>query len=112
VDTSSQTILAKAPVDQAADRLRPLQLVKARVTWSSAESLTIPVVAVSRLGGQFFAFLVEKKDGKDVARQVPLELGEITGNNYRVISGLNPGDEVIVAGNQNLADGIPVRVQQ
>ena len=112
VDTSTQTILAKAPVDQAADRLRPLQLVKARVTWSSAESLTIPVVAVSRLGGQFIAFVVETKDGKTVARQVPLELGEISGNDYRVISGLKAGDEVIVAGNQNLADGIPVHVQQ
>jgi len=111
VDTATQTVLAKAPVDRAADRLRAQQLVKARVIWSTQPGLTIPVVAVSRLGGQFFAFVVDKKDGKDVARQVPLALGEITGNNYRVISGLKPGDEVIVAGGQNLADGIPVRVQ-
>jgi len=112
VDTGTQTILAKAPVDQAAERLRNLQLVRARITWSSQQGVTIPVVAVSRLGGQFFAFVAEKKNGKEVARQVPLTLGEILGNNYRVISGLKPGDEVIVSGGQNLADGAPIKVEQ
>ncbi len=112
VDTGTQTILAKAPVDQAADRLRSQQLVKARVTWSTQPGITVPVVAVARVSGQFFAFVVEHKDGKEVARQVPLELGEITGNDYRVISGLKSGDEVIVAGGQNLADGMLVKVQQ
>lgn len=112
VDTSTQTVLAKAPVDQAADKLRAQQLVKARITWSTEAGITIPVVAVSRFGGQFFAFVVEKKDGKDVAHQVPLTLGEISGNSYRVVGGLKAGDEVIVAGGQNLADGIPISIQQ
>jgi RND family efflux transporter MFP subunit len=112
MDTATQTILAKAPVDKAADKLRSQQLVRARVTWSSQPGIKIPVVAVSRLGGQFFAFVVEKKDGKEVARQLPLTLGEISGNDYRVISGLKAGDEVIVSGGQNLADGMPVMIQQ
>jgi RND family efflux transporter MFP subunit len=112
VDTASQTILAKAPVDQAADRLRSQQLVHARVTWSVQPGITIPVVAVSRVSGQFFAFVAEQKDGKEVARQLPLTLGEISGNNYRVISGLKPGDDVIVSGGQNLADGMPIKIEQ
>jgi len=112
VDTATQTVLAKAPVDKAADRLRSLQLVKARITWSTQPGITIPVVAVSRLGGQFFAFVAEQKDGKEVARQIPLSLGEISGNDYRVLSGLKAGDEVIVAGGQNLADGMLVKIQQ
>ena len=112
VDTATQTVLAKAPVDKAADRLRSLQLVKARITWSTQPGITIPVVAVSRLGGQFFAFVAEQKDGKEVARQIPVSLGEISGNDYRVLSGLKAGDEVIVAGGQNLADGMLVKIQQ
>ena len=111
VDTSTQTVLAKAPVDQAADRLRSLQLVKARVTWNTEAAITIPVVAAARVSGQFFAFVVERKDGKEIARQVPVTLGEISGNDYRVISGLKAGDEVVVAGGQNLADGMAVKVQ-
>jgi RND family efflux transporter MFP subunit len=112
VDTATQSVLAKAPVDQAADRLRSQQLVRARITWSTQSGITIPVVAVSRVSGQFFAFVAESKDGKDVARQLPLTLGEISGNEYTVISGLKPGDQVIVSGGQNLADGMPIKIQQ
>lgn len=112
VDTATQSVLAKAPVDQAADRLRSQQLVRARITWNTQSGITIPVVAVARVSGQFFAFVAEQKDGKDVARQVPLTLGEISGNEYTVINGLKPGDQVIVSGGQNLADGMAIRIQQ
>jgi RND family efflux transporter MFP subunit len=113
VDTSTQSVLAKAPIDAASDnRLRSQQLVRARITWSTQPGITIPVVAVSRLSGQFFAFVAEQKDGKEVARQVPLSLGEISGNDYKVLTGLKAGDDVIVSGGQNLADGMAVKIQQ
>src|SRR6516165_817593 len=112
VDTSTQSVLAKAPVDAAADRLRSQQLVRARITWSTQPGITIPVVAVSRVSGQFFAFVAEQKEGKEIARQVPLTLGEISGNDYKVISGLKAGDDVIVSGGQNLADGMSIKIQQ
>ena len=112
VDTSSQSVLAKAPVEQAADRLRSQQLVRARITWNTQPGITIPVVAVNRVSGQFFAFVAVQKDGKDVASQLPLTLGEISGNDYTVLSGLKPGDQVVVSGGQNLADGMSIKIQQ
>lgn len=113
VDTSTQSVLVKAPLEQAAaNKLRSQQLVRARITWGTQVGVTIPVVAVSRVSGQFFAFVAENKDGKEVARQVPLTLGEISGNEYHVIDGLKAGDRVIVSGGQNLADGMPIKIQQ
>ena len=112
VDTSSQSVLAKAPVEQAADRLRSQQLVRARITWNTQPGITIPVVAVNRVSGQFFAFVAVQKDGKDVASQLPLTLGDISGNDYTVLSGLKPGDQVVVSGGQNLADGMAIKIQQ
>jgi len=112
VDTSSQSVLAKAPVEQAADKLRSQQLVRARITWNTQPGITIPVVAVNRVSGQFFAFVAVQKDGKDVASQLPLTLGDISGNDYTVLSGLKPGDQVVVSGGQNLADGMAIKIQQ
>lgn len=112
MDTASQSILVKAPVDQAGDKLRSQQLIRARITWSTQPGITIPVVAVNRVSGQFFAFVAEQKDGKDVARQIPVSLGEIAGNDYTVLSGLKVGDQVIVSGGQNLADGMAIKIQQ
>ncbi len=112
VETGTQSILVKAPADQAADVLRAMQLVRARIVWSTHSGVTVPVVAVNRVSGQFFAFVAKQDNGKLVAHQVPVELGEIVGNDYAVLSGLKSGDQVVVAGGQNLADGMPVRIEQ
>jgi multidrug efflux pump subunit AcrA (membrane-fusion protein) len=112
VESGTQSILVKAPADKAADVLRNLQLVRARIVWSTHSGLTIPVIAVTRISGQFFAFIATQDNGKTVVHQRPLQLGEIVGNDYTVLSGLNQGEQVVVAGGQNLADGMPVVIQQ
>ena len=112
VESGTQSILAKAPADKAADVLRAMQLVQARIVWNTHPGLTIPVIAVSRISGQFFAFVAEDDKGKTVARQLPLQLGEIVGNDYTVVSGINPGEKIVVAGGQNLVDGMPIQIQQ
>jgi RND family efflux transporter MFP subunit len=112
VETGTQSILVKAPADKAADVLRNMQLVRARIVWSTHPGITIPVIAVQRVSGQFFAFVAEQDNGKWVARQRPVTLGEITGNDYVVLSGLKRGDQVVVSGGQNLADGAPIQIQQ
>jgi RND family efflux transporter MFP subunit len=112
IDPGMQALLVKAPADQAADRLRSMQLVRARIAWSTHPGVTVPVVAVSRVSGQFFAFVAEQQDGKTVARQRPLQLGAITGNDYTVLSGLKPGDQVVTSGGQNLTEGTPIKIEQ
>lgn len=112
IDTGTQSILVKAPADQAANVLRSMQLVRARITWSTRPGITIPVVAVSRINGQYFAFVAEQQNGTMVARQVPVKLGQIVGNDYTVTDGLKSGEQVVVSGGQNLADGAPIRIEQ
>lgn len=109
VDNGLQSILAKAPIPRGAKGLRTEQLVKARVTWNSNPAPVVPVLAVTRVGGQSFVFVAAQKDGKYAAHQVPVTLGEPIGNNYPVLKGLNPDDKVIISGLQFLQDGAPVQ---
>jgi multidrug efflux pump subunit AcrA (membrane-fusion protein) len=90
------------------------QAKAAASAYEAAFAMTVPppVIAVNRVSGQFFAFVAKQDNGKLVAHQVPVELGEITGNDYAVLSGLKSGDQVVVAGGQNLADGSPIRIEQ
>jgi len=111
VDDNTQTVLVKGWVPKEAERLRPDQLVRAHIVWGTSDSPLIPVLAVSRLGGQHFAFVAEESEGALVARQRPVKLGEIVGNDYVVLSGIEPGDRVIVSGTQSLGDGFPVQPQ-
>ena len=54
---------------------------------------------------------MEKGDnGTTVARQRPVQLGSVVGNDYVVLGGLKPGEQLVTAGIQKIADGMPVKV--
>ncbi len=109
VDNGLQSILAKAPVRSGAMLLRTAQLVKARVIWSDKAMPVVPVLAVTRLGGQAFVYVAEPQAGKFIARQTAVQLGDTLGNEYAVLGGLRNGEQVIISGTQMLSDGVPVQ---
>jgi RND family efflux transporter MFP subunit len=109
VDNPTQTVLVKARVANGNDALRHSQFVRARVIFGTHENPEVPILAVSRLAGQYFAFVAEpQKGGSFVARQKALTIGQTVGNDFEVQEGLKPGDKVIVSGTQFLLDGAPV----
>jgi multidrug efflux pump subunit AcrA (membrane-fusion protein) len=110
VDPATQSVLAKAVLGDAGI-FRPEQIVRARIVWTEAPALTVPVVALNRINGQFFAYVAEAGDkGATVAHQRAVEPGPIIGNDYVVKSGLKPGEKLIVSGVQKIRDGAPVAV--
>jgi RND family efflux transporter MFP subunit len=108
VDTAMQSVLAKAPLTEGQTQFRADQFVRARIVWADAPGLTVPVTSVARINAQFFAFVAEKDQQGMVAKQKPVQLGEIIGNEYVVQSGLQPGEQLIVSGLQKIRDGSPV----
>lgn len=109
VDNSIQGILVKAPIHASLDKFRNAQLVKARVVWSSVPAPTVPVLAVTRIGGQSFVYVATQADQGTVAKQRAVTLGDTIGNEYAVTGGLKPGEKVITSGIQFLIDGAPVQ---
>jgi RND family efflux transporter MFP subunit len=109
VDPSTQTVLAKALLKDSPPTVRVQQFVKLRVIWRSISGLTIPVTAVSRINGQYFCFVAEQGPNGLVAKQRPIQVGQVKGNDYIVTSGLKTGDKLIVTGIQKIADGAPVK---
>ena len=109
VDNALQGILVKAPVHFGPEMLRNSQLVKAQVVWSTAPMAVVPVLAVTRQGGQSFVFVARQQNGMFVATQTPVTLGDTVGNTYSVTSGLNAGDRVIVSSTQFLVNNMPVQ---
>jgi len=94
VDNSTQTVLVKAQIANSNDSLRTAQFIRARVVWGSQQKPMVPVIAVSRIGGVYFAFVAEPdQKGGYVVHQ-------------------KPGDKVVISGTQFLIDGIPVIPQE
>ena len=111
-DRSSQAILVKAAFNNNG-RLKDDSFARARIIWSEDTGLLVPTEAISRIAGKTFVFVATEKEQEDgtkamVAEQRPVELGAIQGQSYQVISGLEPGEQLITSGILNLADGVPV----
>jgi RND family efflux transporter MFP subunit len=111
VDTETQTVLAKAMIPNADGRLRVAQQVRAQLVWGAHSGTVIPVLAVTRINGEFFAFLAVKEGNGVVARQKLLKVGEVIGNDYAVLDGIKAGDHIVTSGLQFLRDGAPVMEQ-
>jgi RND family efflux transporter MFP subunit len=109
VDGATQSVLAKAALEDT-EGLRTEQFVRARIVWSERPSLTVPIVALNRLGGQYFAYVAEDGEAGTVARQRAVEVGPVVGNDYVLESGLEPGERLIVSGVQMVRDGAPVEI--
>jgi RND family efflux transporter MFP subunit len=108
VDPASQLLLVKANIPNANGHFRNDQVLHARVVWSQVSRPMLPVTAVSRIGGQSFAFVAADNNGQTVAQQRSVKLGEIVDNSYAVLSGIQPGDKVVTTSVNMLVDGMPI----
>ncbi|WP_052055557.1 efflux RND transporter periplasmic adaptor subunit [Myxosarcina sp. GI1] len=123
VNANSQTILTQAQFPNPDGQLRDSQDVRARIVWEERQGILVPTTAVTRVGGQAFVYVAREPEPQAdsgaeaseqpqlVARQVPVELGELQNNNYPVLEGLQSGDRIVVTGILNLADGAPIKQQ-
>jgi RND family efflux transporter MFP subunit len=108
VDNDLQGILAKAAIPKSSERLRNGQIVNARIIWNTSQAPTIPVLAVTLIGGQTFVYIAAPQGSGYVAHQISVTLGQPIGNVYPVEGGLKTGDRVILSGIQFLQEGVPV----
>jgi RND family efflux transporter MFP subunit len=109
VDDATQTVLVKAALREMPPSLRVQQFVRARIVWSETPGLTIPLTAVSRISGQYFCYVAETTQQGMVARQRPIQVGEVIGNDYVVQGGVKAGERVVESGIQKVGDGAPIK---
>ncbi len=110
-DPRTQLVEVKAAFRNTVN-LRPSELVRARLIYSTRNALQLPALAVVRQSGQPFALVVQEKDGQTVVMRRPVKLGALGEMAYVVEAGLAEGDRVAVTSLQALRDGAPVKVKE
>ncbi|WP_193196790.1 efflux RND transporter periplasmic adaptor subunit [Nostoc sp. MG11] len=113
VSDNTQSIQIKALFSNSKGQLRADQLVRARVIWNQRSGVLIPTTAITRVAGETFAYVVQTEKSPEgvsqqVARQKRVKLGDIRGNNYQVLEGLQPEEKIVISGLLNLRDGVPI----
>jgi len=108
IDPSSRTLLAEIDVNNRSGELMPGALAQVHFkTPAVIHSLIVPTAAlIFRRDGLEVGTVV---DG-DTARLVPVKIGEDDGATVQIVTGLNPGDQVIQDPPDSLIDGEKVTV--
>lgn len=92
--------------------------MRTRLILSQQSGVLVPTTAVTRIGGETFVYVAHPAPPQPeksiqgqtqlLAKLIPVQLGEIQGNNYQVLKGLKPGERIVVSGLLNLKDGAPI----
>ncbi|MDJ0615819.1 MAG: efflux RND transporter periplasmic adaptor subunit [Calothrix sp. MO_192.B10] len=106
----SKFIVVKALLKNTKSKLRTDELVRARLIFNRRPGALIPRAAIFRVAEESFVYVAEtikltQNNSQLIARQRRIKLGNIRGNTYQVLGGLQPGERIVVSGLLNLRDG-------
>jgi len=109
IDSRLATQELRAEFDNPKVRLLPGQFVRVRITAGEhRNAFLVPQTAVSQNEKGHFLFVL---DGENKAQIRPVQTGGWSGASWVVLSGLNPGDRVVVDNLLKLRPGAPVSPQ-
>jgi multidrug efflux system membrane fusion protein len=113
IDPTTGTVKLKAQFDNADLALFPQQFVNAQLLIDTLKDVVIaPTAAVQHGAPGTFVFLVKPGKPGDKVAVTTVKLGPVQGEKVAVLSGLSPGDQVVVDGADRLRDGSAITIPQ
>lgn len=108
IDPATHTFPVEIKLTNKDKKVRPGMYGRAIVNFGTQNHVVIPDAAVVKQAGSGNFYVYVYKNGKVEYKQV--ELGRRMDNRYEIISGIEPGAEVVVAGQTGLTNGSEVEV--
>jgi membrane fusion protein, multidrug efflux system len=111
VNPRNRTFPVEVVLPNAGYAIKPEMVANVEVVKRSLrQAIVVPQEALVRVENGFVAFVVEERDGRSVARVRRVVLGASQRNQVVVESGLSAGEQLIIVGQQQVADGDRVAV--
>ena len=108
VDASTRTFPVELAMVNDHEIVKPGMYARATLNYGTRESVVVPDQAVVKLMGSGDRFVYVYENGK--AKYQKVELGRRFDNKYEILSGVESGAQVVIAGQSALKDGIEVEI--
>ncbi|MBQ8737604.1 MAG: efflux RND transporter periplasmic adaptor subunit, partial [Bacteroidaceae bacterium] len=108
IDPSTHTFPVEITVSNPDQKVRPGMFARATINFGDVQRVVVPDMAVVKQIGAGDRYVYVYKDGKVSYNKV--QLGRHMGEYYEVISGVESGSDVVIAGQTRLAEGREVEV--
>lgn len=111
-DPRSRTFTVRALLDNPERKLRPGMFARLTVPGAERAAVTLPRSSIVRRGPLTGVFVVDRaQDGPSRARLRWITLGAERGERVEVLTGLEPGEQVVLDADVRLGDGQTVEVR-
>ncbi len=110
IDPNSRTFVCEIEINNPQLRVRPGMFARVTMNFDVVERIVVSDVAIIKQSGSNDRFVYTLVDGK--AQFIPVQVGQRLDKQWEILSGINPGDEVITAGQSRLNNGTEVEVVQ
>ncbi len=110
VDVNSRTFPAEVTLANPKGSILPGMFARVTINLGNRESVVVPDRAIDKQKGSNNKYVYVYSNGKVSYNRV--ELGSRLDNGYELLSGINDGDTVVIAGQSRLADGVAVEISK
>jgi RND family efflux transporter MFP subunit len=108
IDPTTRTFGVEVTIPNSNLRLRPGMFARVNMGFGAMKRVIVPDIAVVRQTGTNDRYVFVYENG--TVNKVKVQLGHQVGKNIEVLSGLNEGEQVVVAGMSRLLDQSRVRI--
>lgn len=108
IDAATHTFPVEIKLDNKDASVRPGMYGRVTINFGTKSRVVVPDVAVIKQAGSGDYYVYTYENGK--VKNNKVELGQRLGDRYELISGIENGSKVVIAGQTNLSDGAEVEV--
>jgi RND family efflux transporter MFP subunit len=110
IDRLSRTFNAEVTIVNNDMSIRPGMFARVEINFGTLNHVVVPDLAIIKQPGTNTRYVYTVEDG--LARRREVQLGRLIGSAYEVISGIEQGMQVVVAGQSRLLDQTPVKIEK
>lgn len=109
INQQTRTFQVEVTINNGGGKVSAGMFARVKFNYGTERHIVVPDKAIVKMQGSGKRFVYVYKDNGTVA-YTEVELGMRLGDRYEILSGLNDGDRVVVAGQSKLSDGSKVKI--
>lgn len=110
INQQTRTFQVEVTISNGAGKVSAGMFARVKFNYGTEKHIVVPDKAIVKMQGSGKRFVYVYKDNGTVA-YTEVELGMRLGDRYEILSGLNNGDQVVIAGQSKLSDGAKVKLK-
>ncbi len=110
INQQTRTFQVEVTISNGAGKVSAGMFARVKFNYGTEKHIVVPDKAIVKMQGSGKRFVYVYKDNGTVA-YTEVELGMRLGDRYEILSGLNDGDQVVIAGQSKLSDGAKVKLK-